>query len=69
LGGDQKGENRVLRGGSWINNARNCRSANRNHNHPGNRNDNIGLRLSRARPGQKALLTRSPSGPCATFRV
>ena len=37
---------RVLRGGSWDNNARNCRSANRNDNDPTNRNDNIGFRLS-----------------------
>jgi hypothetical protein len=35
----------VLRGGSWINNARNCRSAYRNRNHPEERNDNIGFRL------------------------
>ncbi len=40
--------NRVLRGGSWINNARNLRSANRNANTPDNRNDNIGLRLAGA---------------------
>ena len=39
---------RVLRGGSWINNARNLRSANRNANSPDNRNDNIGLRLAGA---------------------
>jgi hypothetical protein len=38
----------VLRGGSWNNNAQNCRSANRNRNEPGNRNDNIGFRLARA---------------------
>ena len=38
--------NRVIRGGSWINNAVNCRSANRNRNAPGNRNDNVGFRLS-----------------------
>jgi len=38
----------VLRGGSWINNAQNCRSAQRNHNDPGKRNDNIGFRLARA---------------------
>jgi hypothetical protein len=36
---------RVLRGGSWINNAQNLRSANRNDNHPDNANQNIGLRL------------------------
>ncbi|MFQ5632426.1 MAG: formylglycine-generating enzyme family protein [bacterium] len=39
------GSNRVLRGGAWNNNAQNCRSANRNHNDPGNRNNNIGFRL------------------------
>ena len=47
--GSSRGENRVLRGGSWINNGRNCRSANRNRNEPGNRNHNIGFRLSPAR--------------------
>jgi hypothetical protein len=36
----------VNRGGSWNNNARNCRSANRNNNHPDNRNNNLGLRLA-----------------------
>ncbi|MFN6202865.1 MAG: SUMF1/EgtB/PvdO family nonheme iron enzyme [Acidobacteriota bacterium] len=38
--------NRVIRGGSWNNNADNCRSANRNRNTPGNRNNNVGFRLS-----------------------
>lgn len=42
------GPKRVLRGGSWNSNARSCRAANRNWNDPGNRNDNIGFRLSRA---------------------
>lgn len=36
---------RVLRGGSYNNNANNCRSANRNNNTPDNRNNNTGLRL------------------------
>jgi len=40
--------NRVLRGGSWINNGRNVRSAYRNMNEPGKRNDNIGFRLALA---------------------
>jgi len=34
--------NRVIRGGSWINSARNCRSSNRNRNWPDNRNRNLG---------------------------
>ncbi len=48
VGDRSKGENRVVRGGSWNNNGRNVRSAIRNRNHPGNRNDNIGFRLARA---------------------
>lgn len=39
------GSNRVQRGGSWNNNANNCRSAYRNNNNPSNRNNNIGFRL------------------------
>lgn len=41
-----RGSNRVNRGGSWNNSADNCQSANRNNDHPGNRNDNLGFRLS-----------------------
>ncbi|TAG94266.1 SUMF1/EgtB/PvdO family nonheme iron enzyme [Microcoleus anatoxicus] len=37
---------RVQRGGSWNNNAVNCRSANRNRNSAGNRNSNIGFRVA-----------------------
>lgn len=37
------------RGGSWNNDARNCRSANRNNNEPENRNNNLGFRASLAR--------------------
>jgi len=36
----------VLRGGSWNNNPRNCRSANRNNNDPTKRNDNNGFRVA-----------------------
>ncbi len=49
-GGDQDGQwpgtgsNRVIRGGSWNNNAQNCRSANRNRNNPDNTNNNNGFR-------------------------
>lgn len=39
------GANPVLRGGSWNNNATNLRSANRNHNTPNDRNNNIGFRV------------------------
>ena len=40
-----RGSNRVNRGGSWNNSARNCRSANRNNNSPDNRNNDNGFRL------------------------
>jgi len=50
------GANRVLRGGSWNNNGRNCRSANRNRNEPGNRNHNIGFRLALAQARMDAVL-------------
>ncbi len=39
------GVKRVVRGGSWNNNGRNCRSACRNRNEPDNRNNNVGFRL------------------------
>ncbi|MCP3869357.1 MAG: SUMF1/EgtB/PvdO family nonheme iron enzyme [Gammaproteobacteria bacterium] len=42
------GAKRVIRGGSWNDNARNCRSACRNNNHPDNRNNNLGFRPARA---------------------
>ncbi len=48
MGDGYKGENRVNRGGSWINDARNVRAAYRDHNEPGKRNDNLGFRLSQA---------------------
>ena len=45
-GSGAKGSNRVNRGGSWNNNARNTRVSNRNNNTPDNRNNNIGFRLA-----------------------
>ncbi|MCP5451507.1 MAG: hypothetical protein H6972_13370 [Gammaproteobacteria bacterium] len=39
-----------MRGGSWNNDAENCRSAIRNRNDPGNRNDNLGFRLASTNP-------------------
>ncbi|MFZ4476790.1 MAG: hypothetical protein ACOYPR_16440 [Saprospiraceae bacterium] len=35
----------MIRGGSWNNNARNCRAANRNYNEATNRNNDLGFRL------------------------
>jgi len=48
LGNVQKCHSRVLRGGSWNNNALHLRSPHRNHNHPHIRNHNICLRLAGA---------------------
>jgi formylglycine-generating enzyme required for sulfatase activity len=41
-----RASNRVNRGGSWNNDARNCRAAIRNNNTPTNRNNNVGFRLA-----------------------
>ncbi|MBT9314902.1 formylglycine-generating enzyme family protein [Leptothoe spongobia TAU-MAC 1115] len=43
--------NRVLRGGSWIFNPRDCRSASRDVSQPGDRDDVIGFRVSCEPPG------------------
>ena len=45
--GPGSGSKRVIRGGSWINNARICRSAIRSRNSPGIRGINLGFRLLR----------------------
>ncbi|MCC6414022.1 MAG: SUMF1/EgtB/PvdO family nonheme iron enzyme [Saprospiraceae bacterium] len=45
------------RGGSWNNNAENCRVANRNNDNPENANDNIGFRVVFS-----PQLTRRPDG-------
>jgi len=61
LGGDGSpaNSNRVIRGGSYGGDAASLRSANRNNNDPGNRNDNIGFRLAKAPQGQNVFVTRS----------
>jgi formylglycine-generating enzyme required for sulfatase activity len=41
----------VVRGGSWINNGRRLRAANRNNDKPDRRNNNLGFRLAAARRG------------------
>lgn len=52
---------RVLRGGSWDNNPRNLRSANRNRNHPTNRNNNVGLRVALRKTPRHATTARDRS--------
>ena len=42
--GPSSGGLRVLRGGSWSDNASHCRAANRFRLHPGYRNFNLGFR-------------------------
>jgi hypothetical protein len=48
--GAGQGTHRVNRGGSWNNNAANCRAANRDRNTPGIRNNNLGFRPAPAPP-------------------
>ena len=50
--GSVSGSARVLRGGSWIDDASGCRSGYRDRLPPGNRNDNVGFRVCLASPVQ-----------------
>ena len=43
---EASGSNRVMRGGSYNNDAGNCTSSNRNNNAPSNDNNNNGFRLA-----------------------
>ena len=54
----------LLRGGSWNNNPRNCRSAYRNHNQPDNANNNVGFRVVclPQHPSSKEPLEGIPAG-------
>ena len=45
--GPETGSHRVVRGGSWIDDAGDCRSAFRNMNEPGDGNSSLGVRLAR----------------------
>ncbi len=65
-GGGQAGPNRANRGGSWNNDAQNVRAAYRNANTPGNRNHNLGFRLSRA-PWPAGWPVDAPISSTATF--
>ncbi|PIV53570.1 MAG: hypothetical protein COY53_03320 [Elusimicrobia bacterium CG_4_10_14_0_8_um_filter_37_32] len=59
----------MLRGGSWNNNANNCRSSNRNRNNPDNRNNNNGFRcvspvsLKAGNISGKARIDPAKAGP------
>ena len=46
------------RGGSWNNDAANCRTANRNTNEPTNRTNNNGFRLALNSAGKEAISLR-----------
>jgi hypothetical protein len=49
---DEPLHNRVCRGGSWNNNPKNVRAANRNNNNPTNRNNNLGFRVASTPVGE-----------------
>lgn len=48
--GPSTGSDRVIRGGSWLSDAGNCRSASRDGAEPGDRNRYLGVRLLRTAP-------------------
>ena len=64
---------RVVRGGSWNDQARNVRAAYRNWNHPENRNDNLGFRCAQLRRRRLRRPNRPASAawlrPCQNQRT
>jgi hypothetical protein len=64
----------VNRGGSWNNDAANCRTANRNTNDPTNRTNNNGFRLALNSAGKEVIALsfcpdELPSGQIGPARV
>ena len=57
-------ENRVFRGGSWLNEPRNLRAAYRNRNWSRNRNDNLGFRVLLGRFPEHARYRDDVWRPC-----
>jgi hypothetical protein len=57
-----RGSKRVNRGGSWNNDAANCRTANRNTNEPTNRTNNNGFRLVLNSAGNSGDSPETPDG-------
>ena len=49
--GEDENANRVIRGGSWYDDPRDCRSATRNNYLPGDRDGNVGFRVCCSPPG------------------
>ncbi|MCP3915971.1 MAG: SUMF1/EgtB/PvdO family nonheme iron enzyme, partial [bacterium] len=69
-GRDPEADNRVVRGGSFRNNARNCRSAYRNRRHPSDANDNVGFRVALpAREGMTPVRERCAAQWTGTSRA
>ena len=58
-GGPENGTSHVLRGGSWIYDARRARSAFRYDGEPGDRDDFVGFRLVRGRLDQQETVSQS----------
>jgi Sulfatase-modifying factor enzyme 1 len=59
---------RVIRGGSWNNDAQNVRAAYRNHNEPANRNNNLGFRCAELTTEPDSSLLNRPA-PCPSLRA